>query len=330
MSLDLQQLQNELERVSSDGNAMSNLFVRMPEGAGVVLLRILGPAATGMFDRPKSGLFQSTRIHKVNGRSVHCPKELVGNKWKGKCKICDYYNHLWETSKKSAPDVAAKLQAFAREIKPIERYYYNVIVRKEFNPQTNETLENVGPKILSVGKTVHKMILRAILGDPELEEEPLGDITDPITGRDFKLIKTIKKSGQDSFPDYATSKFLDPSVLGEPDQVQEWLTNLHDLATLRIVREPDYIEHQLKVHLGMEQEEKGDDDTGFNPDEWKLPTDEDSGEEATATVTQVTVPDMPKTEATSEAEAAEPETTQPVEQSVAVDATDFDDIVKGL
>ena len=97
------------------------------------------------------------------------------------------------------------------------------------------------------------MILRAILGDESISEKGLGDITDVLgnTGRDFKVIKTMKISNGQSFPGYEGSKFLDVSPLGNPEKVAEWLSKLHDLHALRIVKSCEVLEHELKVHNGL-------------------------------------------------------------------------------
>jgi hypothetical protein len=275
MSLNLAELQGEAARLkegnSGGGNDFLANFVKFPEGNGVVVVRLLGPASTGMFDREKSPFYQATRIHRVNGKSIHCLKSLNGSKWDGECPICRYYNWLWQESEKKTPEEAAKLQSQARAIKPIERYYYNCIVRKEVDEQTGEVRENVGPKILSVGKTLHKMIIRAIVGDETLQEPALGDVTDVKIGRDFKIIKTMRASGKDNFPNYDTSKFLDPSPLGTPEQVKLWLPNVHDLVALRLMKDPEELKIELKKHLGLVP---NDTDSGFDPTEFQAAADE--------------------------------------------------------
>lgn len=296
-NLDMGALQEEQSRLKNTGNTFLDSFVKMPEGNGIVVLRLLPPAKKGTFDREKNPFFVATRTHRINGRSYHCPKELENGRWrKGKCPVCDYYNHLWTESKTKAPDEEKRLQAEARSIKPIERYYYNCIVRKQVNPQTQEVEENVGPKIMSVGKTLHEMVIRAIVGSEALEEKSLGDVTDFTNGRDFKIIKTMRQSGSQSFPNYADSKFLDPSPLGDQDAIQNWMEGLQDLVELRKVKEYEFLHHQVRVHMGLEKE----DDTQFNPDEFGKTNGngQASEETAQAIVTQIpeaSVPDTPAT-----------------------------------
>lgn len=293
MSLDIAELRGESSRLAETnaggGNDFLKNFVKFPEGNGVIVLRLLGPATGGMFGRPKSPFYQATRIHRVNNKSIHCLKTLEGSKWNGECPICRYYNWLWQESEKKSPEEAAKMQAQARAIKPIERYYYNCIVRKEVG-ENGEVHENVGPKILSIGKTLHKMIIRAIVGSEELQEPALGDVTDLKLGRDFKIIKTMRQSGKDSFPNYDTSKFLDPSPLGTPEQVKTWLESVHDLVALRTLRDAEELKIDLKKHLGLIP---NDNDSGFDPTEFMM----GSADEEPVVVHTETKASAPKVEA---------------------------------
>ena len=305
MTLDIGALQAENDRLSTEsqtGDYLAN-FVKMPEGNGALVLRLLPPAPANAFGRDKNPFYCSTRIHRVNNKSLHCPKELDGTRWKGdNCPICKYYNWLWQESEKKSPEEANQMQANARKIKPIERYYYNVIVRSVFNEQTQKMEENVGPKILSVGKTLHKMIIRAIVGDKSINEAALGDVTHPTNGRDFKLIKTMRQSGRDSYPNYSDSKFLDPSPLGEPDQIEKWMTDLHDIASLRALRPEDELKHELKVHLGLVQDSSGS--SGFDPTEFQTSP---SATVASATVTDAPLDSAPAAPAAAAVAVAETE-----------------------
>jgi hypothetical protein len=285
MSLDLEQLKEESARLGSEGPTGAgdflDKFVKMPEGNGHITVRLMPPAKPGMFGRNKNDFFCKTRIHKLNGRSYHCPKvQAKGSiKWEGDCPICNYYNYLWNESDKKAADEQQQMQAKARQIKPIERYYYNVLVRTQYNDQTGEMEKNVGPKILSVGKTLHQMILNAIVGNKETDTAPLGDVTDIDTGRDFKIIKVMRKSGSESYPNYNESKFLDSSTLGNAEDREKWLNNLHDLAALRTLKPNEELKKSLKVHLGLIP----DDSTNFDPNEY-MPS------RPAATVTRETKP----------------------------------------
>lgn len=266
MGLDIGSLQNEYKALkATEGAAGSFLenFVRMPEGKGSVVMRLLPPAPKGMFGRDDNPFYLVTAIHRVNGKSLHDIREYVGGKWVGRNPICEYMRHLWKESEQVAPAEAEQKRGLYRQIKPVERYYYNVIVREE-RSEDGTVKKNVGPKILSVGKTVHEIILRGILGDKEMNQPPLGDVTDFKNGYDFKLVKTIRKSGDQSFPNYEGSHFLEQSPAGDPDDCKKWMEGLHDLKALRILKSYEELEHELLVHLGLKQDTAG----GFDPSKY--------------------------------------------------------------
>lgn len=268
--LDMAEVMTEAERVNAEpgaggGDDYLTKFVRLPERDGFVVMRFL-PRKKGQ------KLYCATRIHTLTNpttkkkKSLHCPKQLVqterGPRWQGDCIICKYYSDLWQKSEQLSGKAQEDLQNKAREIKPVERYYYNVMVRSEKDPKTGETLKNVGPKIYSCGKTVHAKIMRAIVGDETAGEKPLGDVTHPTNGRDFRLVKkVVKGGGGKEYPSYDNSKFEDPTPLGEMDEMEQWINSLHDLQSLRVIKDEETLRHELRVHLGMvkEGEEESDD-----------------------------------------------------------------------
>jgi len=175
-AINMADMLEESDRLDAAGNTdfLEN-FVRMPEKDGFVTVRLLPPSKGKKF-------FCATRTHRINNRSLHCPRVLVNRngqkRWEDEepkcpCVICKYYNELWKESEKKDGKAAEELQNQARKIKPIERYYYNCIVRTQVN-KNGETEKNVGPKILSIGKTLHQRIVRAIVGDKANDEKPLG------------------------------------------------------------------------------------------------------------------------------------------------------------
>lgn len=256
MGLDLGSLQSDyktLKASEGSGGSFYENFVKMPEGKGSVVMRLLPPAPKGAFGREESPFYLVTALHRVNGKSLHDIREYVNGKWVGSNPITEYMRTLWKESEQSAPEEAERKRNLYRQIKPVERYYYNVIVREE-RSEDGTVKKNVGPKILSVGKTVHEIILRGILGDKEMNQPRLGDVTDFKDGYDFKLIKTIRKSGDQSFPNYEGSHFLEQSPAGDPDECKRWMENVHDLKALRILKTYDELKHELLVHLGLKQD----------------------------------------------------------------------------
>ena len=323
MSLDLNELMEENQRLTTQGGSYLDNYVLIPDGNCHFVMRLLPPAARGMFGREKNPFYAPSRVHRLNGRYYHCLKTLVDKKWVGDCPVCLYYNWLWKESERQSPDLATQTQNKARAIKPIDRYYYNVLVRQQVNQKTQEVEANVGPKIWAVGKTIHGSILKFILGDKTMDIEPLGDVTDPKTGRDFKLIKVMKQSGKDSFPTYNDSKFLAQSPLGEPEQAKTWLTNLHDLVAIRDrgLLEHDVLDHQLKIHLGIEK----DDSTDFDPTQYQA----GGATKTTATVTK----EEPDIDSVVGASASKTVTKAPVveaESSKSLDEDDFMNQIKNI
>jgi len=261
-ALDLSEMQSEYERVTAEpgapqqGEYLKN-FVRLPERDGYVHLRLL--------PRKKGGKFYcATRVHTLfnpttkQKKTFHCPKTLVqterGPKWQGECIICKYYSDLWQSSLALNGKAQQDQQNAARAIKPVERYYYNVIVRSE-KDENGEVKKNVGPKIYSCGKTVHAKIMRAIVGDESAGEPALGDVSHPMNGRDFRVVKKVVKGGGGSeYPNYDNSKFEDVSNAGSPTELANWIENLHDLQSLRLIKSDEELKQALRVHLGMVKE----------------------------------------------------------------------------
>lgn len=252
-SMDIDEIKKEADRVNKNNQSYLDTYVKMPEGTGFVSVRFL-PKIKG------KGLWCSTRIHSINGKNFHCLRNLNtdGNKssWRadlslGDCPVCIAYNNLWEQIKKT-DNISEKsnLETKARAIKPVERYYWNVIVRSEIDPKTQEVKKNVGPKILSIGKTLHGMVLESIRGNELMGKEPLGDITDPRKGRDFKIMKKVVKGGGGAeYPNYDQSLFLDPSPAGTTEDLKQWLTNIHDLQALRKLASRSEIQVEVTKYI---------------------------------------------------------------------------------
>ena len=111
------------------------------------------------------------------------------------------------------------------------------------------------------------MIVRAIVGDKAAGEEPLGDVTNPKNGRDFRVVKKLNGD----YPNYDLSKFIESSPLGDPEEINGWLDNLNDLQAIRVVKSEEDLKHALKVHLGIIQEVNQDDD-GYDSSEFSSPS----------------------------------------------------------
>jgi len=297
-ALDMNEMLEEADRFAGDeeggeGGQNKNFLdklVIMPEKEGFVVVRLLPPAKGKKF-------YCATRTHRLikgeedrkkGGRNFHCPRELVTGKggkkyWvdtdpKDPCPICMYTRGIWSEVEAAGKETAEGkgLHAEYSRIKAIERYYYNAIVRvfdKKGNLEKSE-----GPKILSIGKTLHERIVRAVVGDPKAGEKGLGDVSDLVTGRDFKIVKKFRPAS--SFPYYDDSKFLDPSPLGDKEQIEMWLGNLHDLAALRVLKPASDLDIALQKYTGV----LPDDDTNFDMSKYRKKAGPANLEEAVAAV----------------------------------------------
>lgn len=267
-TLDLNSLRIDNDRLDEDntqkkpaGNDFKSNFVQLPDGNCNFMLRLMPP-------RKGKKPYVATRLHKINGRFVHCRKELINGKWVGDCAICAYYNKLYKIIDQFLAEgktaEAEALRAEARGLKAIERYYWNSIVRKEVSKDGNVSL-NVGPKVYSCGKMIQRLILTGILGDEEAGEPALGDVMNIKTGRDLKIVKKMVGSGKEVFPRYEGTKFVEPSPLGNDDEIATWIGNMFELAELREVKSNDELEKEIAIHRGIIPDERKN--AGFDIDQ---------------------------------------------------------------
>ena len=126
-------------------------------------------------------------------------------------------------------------------------------------------------KIYSGGIKIHTRILEAFVGDKKNDKKPLGQhpmyVADLNTGRDFKIIKKMVKGDSGVYASYDTSEWLDPTVLGNKDQVEEWFKNMHDLSSLRTLKTFEEMEIELRKYLGQIPKEA----VGFDMDKYTKP-----------------------------------------------------------
>lgn len=311
-NLDLEEMAGDVARLG-DGGENSNFldqFVQMPDvkpgQTGTVAVRILPPVVGGK-------LYQYNRVHSINDRKVHCPRPLVNGKWDRTtpCPICDYYSSLWRQIDKLAKTghvaEADNLKEEARAIKPVERYYFNAIVRSMV--VDGETKKNVGPRILSVGKILYTMVLKAIFGEEGDPDSKLGNITDPKAGYDFIIRKEVTPG--EGFPKYERSGFArQPSPLGTPEEIGQWQTQLHDLRKLRNPKGIDVLEKELAIHRRLIPDESDTFDAEEFDAKWR--SKDDNGEQPVASTTTKSVETAPVVE-----------TTKPVVEDVPIEDEEF-------
>lgn len=309
--VDLAALQAEANRLSNSTNkesGFSNNFLKLPE-EGALAIRLLPPVPLEKYGHKVPILFQPTKLSYLNGKGVHCNVELVNGKWEGDCPIVGFYHYLWNQTR-TDPARKDHYISQARKIKPIDRFYYNVIVRDQ---------EDEGVKILSVGKTIHEMIMKAFVGDPTTKMKPLGDITDFKNGRDFILVKKIRRSDGQEFPNYSESRFDDPAPAGTPEQCAKWISEAHDLAALRQIKPIEELKLELKKHLGLISNTAAAASSSWNPSEFQTPVAATAA--ATSSVSTVetvatsTAPELAGTTATQSVAQTTPAASEVVERA---------------
>lgn len=268
-ALDLNEIEGEAKRSAATGQKQRNDKYFNLDKDGYAILRFL-PRIKG------TRFFQETRLHALGHgdkkRTYHCARVLT-KKPDGKivwmpandgpdCVFCKYYNHLWQKGERLQGKAQEDMKNASRKLKPYERYYYNVVAREYTDPMTKKVEKNFGPLIFSCGKELHAKIMTAMVGDLTSGLKKLGDISHPVTGRDFRYVKkTVTGSGGVQYPSYDNSSFEDVCPAGTDEELEAWMGNLHNLTGLREVKDEATMTKALKVHLGLIA---GEDDDEFN------------------------------------------------------------------
>jgi hypothetical protein len=111
----------------------------------------------------------------------------------------------------------------AKKLYPKMRTYAPIIVRGE---------EDKGVQLWGFGKTVYQALLGLML------DEDYGDITDPTTGRDIKVLCT-KQPGKKWAMTEVRPRGKECSLSNNTKQAQEWLGNIPDVMGLFQVKSYD-------------------------------------------------------------------------------------------
>ena len=146
--------------------------------------------------------------------------------------IQDLINKLRDEATKESYELAKKLY-------PKPRYYAPVVVRGE---------EDKGVRIWSFGKTVYQSLLNIML------DEDYGDITDPVEGRDVKVICT-KAPGRmwattEVRPRGKTSRLTEDSKTAK-----EWISNIPNLDDMYSLKSSEELEKIVNDWLNGDIEE---------------------------------------------------------------------------
>jgi hypothetical protein len=204
----LDQLRDLAEAGKSKKKAVDERFFK-PE-YGTTYVRFL-PGPDGKLFVKKFG---EHWLDNAEGRKTRfvCRRVTLSTKDKTeKCPICDAGFDLYAT--KNEAD-----RPLARKFMPSEQYFINVVVRGE------DGAEDVGPKVWKFGKKLFEKIK-----DEMLDEKV--DLSDPETGMDFKIVKKKVQSGDQTFPNYDTSKINTRGGVTEIDEddLDGYLENMVDI-----------------------------------------------------------------------------------------------------
>lgn len=126
----------------------------------------------------------------------------------------------------------------AKKLYPSMRTYAAVVVRGQ---------EDEGVKIWDFGKTVYQKLLGIML------DEDFGDITDPLEGRDVKVVCT-KPQGKT----YATTDVMPrgkaSKLSNNPKQMEEWLNNIPNVEDLYTQKSYEEISSALESWINGDDE----------------------------------------------------------------------------
>lgn len=130
----------------------------------------------------------------------------------------------------------------AKKLYPKMRCFAPVLVRGE---------EGEGIRIWSFGKSIYESLIRLML------DEDYGDITDPVDGRDIKVVCT-KPPGQTWAKTDVTPRGKSTPLSSDPKQVKEWMDNIPDIMDVYKLKSYDELSKIINDWLDPE----GDDSDG--------------------------------------------------------------------
>ena len=229
MAVDFEAIRRKLNQLSGQGNKR-NMMWRPQEGEEVTV-RIMS------FPDTDDGLPFVERWFYYNiGNN---PGLLAPYQFGKADPIQDLINKLRDEGTKESYELAKKLY-------PKPRYYAPVVVRNE---------EDRGVRVWSFGKTVYQSLLNVML------DEDYGDITDPLEGRDIKVICT-KAPGRmwattEVRPRGKTSRLSD-----DANQVKNWTSGIPNLDDMYSLKSSDELEKIVNDWLNGDLEESSKESTG--------------------------------------------------------------------
>jgi len=221
MAIDLDAIRNKLNQLSGN-NSRRNMMWRPQEGEEATIRLLSFPDNDG---QP----FQERWFYYNIGNN---PGFLAPYQFGDPDPIQDLINKLRDDSSKESYELAKKLY-------PKMRSYAPVVVRGE---------EEKGIRLWSFGKTVYQSLLNYML------DEDYGDITDPIEGRDLKVVCT-KPPGRMWASTEVRPRGKQSKLSTDTKLAKEWLDNIPNLDDLYTCKTYDELEKIVNDWLNGEDDE---------------------------------------------------------------------------
>jgi hypothetical protein len=149
---------------------------------------------------------------------------------------------IQELINKLRDDGAKESYELAKKLYPKMRCYAPVVVRGE---------EDKGVRLWAFGKTVYQSLLNIML------DEDYGDITDPVDGRDVKVICT-KAPGRQWAMTEVRPRGKSSALASSVDKTQEWCDGIPDLDDLYTLKAYDDLEKIVNDWLNGDADDDND------------------------------------------------------------------------
>jgi hypothetical protein len=225
MAIDFDAIKRKLDRLSGN-NKSRNVMWKPTEGEEHTVRLISFPDNDG---QPFKELQFYYNI--PGARSLLAPFQFGQ-----KDPVQELINKLRDEGSKESYELAKKLY-------PSMRIYAACIVRGE---------EDRGVQIWGFGKTVYQKLLGMML------DEDYGDITDPLEGRDIKVICS-KQPGQQWAKTEVLPRGKSTALASNNSQIKEWSTNIPDVAAMYTCKTYEELSDIINNWLNGSDDDDADD-----------------------------------------------------------------------
>ena len=222
MGIDLAKIQGRLDNLNNKGGKGNENFWRPQDGEQSI--RIV-PTADG-------DPFKDFWFHYEVGQNSGflCPKKNFGDD----CPVCNFAGRLFDENTEES-------RRMAKKFLPRQRFFSPVLVRGE---------EDKGVQIWGFGKMVYQSLLNIML------DEDYGDITDPLEGRDVKVVCT-KPPGRMWATTTVRPRGKATALSTDADQIKTWTDNVPSLDDLYTLKTFDELEKIVNDCLNGEEDTDG-------------------------------------------------------------------------